>query len=192
MKPCIICKKIKPLDDFYLQKGMKDGHLNKCKKCCKEQAIYRKEHNIHKVVREIKPEKECFVCHKIKPLKEFYKQKGMVDGRLNKCKNCCSDYMRQYHRNDPYQYMRTTYNCMSWRCRNLNRYKGLDILSRNEWVIWCSENMYKFMKLYRQWQEKGYKQSYSPSIDRINNNLGYLPDNMQWLTLGQNASKGAK
>ena len=24
MKPCIICKKIKPLEDFYLQKGMKE------------------------------------------------------------------------------------------------------------------------------------------------------------------------
>lgn len=192
MKPCIICHKIKPLDQFYKQKGMKDGHLNKCKQCCAEQAIYRKEHNIHKKVREIFPEKECFVCHKIKPLKEFYKQKGMVDGRLNRCKVCCKEYSDRQHKTNSQYYLRMIYNGMRWRCKNVDRYKNLDVLSKEDWIIWCNENMYKFMKLYRQWQNSGYKQAYSPSIDRIDNNKGYLTGNMQWLTLSQNASKSNK
>ena len=35
MKRCFKCSKVKPLDDFYAHPGMGDGHLNKCKKCCK-------------------------------------------------------------------------------------------------------------------------------------------------------------
>lgn len=33
MKKCFRCGSDKPLDDFYTHKGMKDGHVNKCKEC---------------------------------------------------------------------------------------------------------------------------------------------------------------
>lgn len=192
MKPCIICKEIKPLDEFYLQKGMKDGHLNKCKACCKAQAKYRAENNIHKAERELKTEKECFICHKVKPLSDFYKHKGMFDGHLNKCKKCCNKYGDDERQNNPYYYMRGTYNGMSYRCRAVKRYKNLKLLSKDEWVVWTSHNMPKFMKLYKDWQSSGYKKAFAPSIDRIDNSRGYEFDNMQWLTFSQNARKNNK
>ena len=192
MKPCISCNKIKPLEEFYLQKGMKDSHLNKCKECCKLQAKYRAENNIHKAERGLKAEKECFICHQVKPLKDFYKHKGMFDGHLNKCKECCNKYSDDKRQNNPYYYMRGTYNGMSYRCRAVKRYKNLKLLSKDEWVVWTSHNMPKFLKLYKDWQRSGYKKAFAPSIDRINNSRGYEFDNMQWLTQSQNARKSSK
>lgn len=34
-KQCRQCGEIKPIDQFYVHKAMKDGHLNKCKNCVK-------------------------------------------------------------------------------------------------------------------------------------------------------------
>lgn len=41
MKACIICNVSQPLSEYYKHKQMGDGHLNKCKSCCKAQQIER-------------------------------------------------------------------------------------------------------------------------------------------------------
>lgn len=41
MKKCFKCNEIKSLDQFYLHKGMKDGHLNKCVICTKKETNLR-------------------------------------------------------------------------------------------------------------------------------------------------------
>lgn len=44
--------------------------------------------------------KTCISCKQEKPLLEFYANKGMADGHLNKCKDCVKNYERQ-RRNGP-------------------------------------------------------------------------------------------
>lgn len=45
MKKCFVCEKIKDLDQFYLNKRMMDGHINKCVSCVKEysKSVYKKK-----------------------------------------------------------------------------------------------------------------------------------------------------
>ena len=43
------CNKEKPLSDFYKNKGMKDGRVNKCKECTKKSVTIHRENNIDKI-----------------------------------------------------------------------------------------------------------------------------------------------
>lgn len=42
-KACIRCSRTLSLDEFYLHSQMADGHLNKCKDCCRSDAIKNRE-----------------------------------------------------------------------------------------------------------------------------------------------------
>lgn len=48
-KTCFKCQIEKPLSDFYLHRGMKDGHLNKCIDCCKSDEIKRRRNNVESI-----------------------------------------------------------------------------------------------------------------------------------------------
>jgi len=47
-KSCLRCGQIKPISDYYKHPRMADGHLGKCKECCKIEAINHRNKNIEK------------------------------------------------------------------------------------------------------------------------------------------------
>jgi len=77
------------------------------------------------------------------------------------------------------------------RCSHPHSSTGKGILLRNEFMSWCyrNENYDIFIGIYNNWKENNFIHKLSPSIDRINNNIGYYQSNIQWLTLSDNSSK---
>jgi hypothetical protein len=87
--------------------------------------------------------KQCFKCLEIKDLNEFYKHKGMLDGHLNKCKNCAkldirkyrfeNDSVREYDRaryyNDPNRRADIAENSLNWFSKNPEAKKAHETLN---------------------------------------------------------------
>lgn len=48
-KSCIKCKAVKPIKGYYAHPKMADGHLNKCKECCKSDATARRESKLEEI-----------------------------------------------------------------------------------------------------------------------------------------------
>lgn len=145
--------------------------------------------------------KKCFICGGVKPIDDFYKHSGMLDGHLNKCKECTKKYMRnrdtrlidlKRYRTNPDRYLKHKYYMMKRRClgkTNHHSYNGISILSFEEWLDWCEKTKPIFMELFNNWAKSGWERKKAPSIDRINNNIGYEKENMQWITNYENTLK---
>lgn len=61
MKTCFKCGVIKPLEEFYTHPMMKDGHLNKCKSCTRNDTALnhkKKSHDPLWVISELKRHRE--------------------------------------------------------------------------------------------------------------------------------------
>ena len=71
------------------------------------------------------------------------------------------------------------------RCKIHNRCKKFS----RDWFINFCNNSEELKLLYNNWIENNYSFKLSPSIDRINNRMGYSKSNIQFLTKGDNARK---
>lgn len=67
-KVCISCSSSQPIGNYYTHPQMADGHLNKCKQCCKEDTLTNRARNLEKVHREEREEKRtCQIATTIQP-----------------------------------------------------------------------------------------------------------------------------
>jgi hypothetical protein len=133
--------------------------------------------------------KTCFKCKAEKPLSEFYKHKGMSDGRLNKCKDCTkSDSKKNQDRvGSSYDFsekgvFRVIYKTQK-RHQKLRGHGELPY-SKKELIEWCLEN--GFSDIYDKWAKSGYNSKMKPSIDRLNDFKGYSLDNIRLVTWEDN------
>lgn len=90
-KLCKGCGCVYPSDHFHLDRRRKDGFADFCFECANELNIQRLEHlkEKHKT-RTIKSNalKECCICHTLKPVSSFTKNKTTVDGLNGMCIAC--------------------------------------------------------------------------------------------------------
>lgn len=69
-------------------------------------------------------------------------------------------------------------------------YKGKTLLSREDFYKWAKSSE-KFYILFNIWEQSKYNRKLTPSVDRINSELGYELNNMEWVTHSENSRRGS-
>lgn len=109
MKVCFKCGAAKPLSEYYKHKGMKDGHLNKCKECARTDTIVHRSENDH--VRDYDRQRgkrqtseDTRKYREANPKKykaQTWVNNAVRDGRLVKLENCevcnSTDHIEGHH-----------------------------------------------------------------------------------------------
>lgn len=86
-KACTKCKVVKPLDEFYKDKGSRDGRSSTCNVCGRAASQATKE-RYRNGNAKIAQRKKCAKCGVEKAPEEFHKDRTSADGRNNKCIIC--------------------------------------------------------------------------------------------------------
>jgi len=98
-KTCKNCKKKRSIDNFYKEGRNSDGFGGKCKDCLKIMAKRVSDQN--KLKRKIKKSsKVCCSCKKMLQASLFNSNKSTADWLSSICKNCASEYKKQYYKNE--------------------------------------------------------------------------------------------
>lgn len=77
--------------------------------------------------------------------------------------------------------------------KQMNRYQhvynGLEYLNVIDWVAFCNDNSRMLNSMWEEYVSENKNIKYAISIDRVNNDEGYLVNNMQFITHGCNSWK---
>lgn len=70
-------------------------------------------------------------------------------------------------------------------------YKGKELLDKEAFYNW-SLSCNTFFELFKAWTEAGYPRKLTPSVDRINPDLGYTLSNIRWVTHSENSRNATR
>jgi len=132
--------------------------------------------------------KACTQCNELKSLNEYDSNKNYKDGLAYHCKKCIRANLIIYRRTKK-GLISSLYNNQRARCRKRNH--SLPEYTLKELIKALSKNK-KFNNLFNNWVINDYAKKLCPSIDRINDYLGYTKTNIQIMTWEENDTKGHK
>ncbi len=98
-KICLSCQLVKPTSAFYTDRSRKDSLGVYCKDCTKAKV----KDYAHRAPRIQTPEgtRHCQICKETKPLGDFYKHDGVVDGYGKRCKECSKKHVTAWRKKNP-------------------------------------------------------------------------------------------
>lgn len=128
--------------------------------------------------------KKCTKCKQHKLLKFYNKSSLRRLGVQSECKICVLKRRRSLN-----AHFRNCYMDSIKRVKNNPQYQHRQhMLTWEEWLTFKP----KYEELHKKWVNSKYSLKESPSIDRIDNSKGYIFDNIQVITKGDNCSKDDK
>jgi hypothetical protein len=176
LKQCSSCKKILELSVFYKKTKSKDGYSNICKACTNSRhAEYRKT---EKGREAIKRSNHAWAAKN----KEHIRQKAVEYRQQNHSTldQRARDFIISKNTEGPY----VTWLSMKQRCTNPNhhaydRYGGRGIQITCEWDNYDAFHAWS--------KDTGWQKGLT--IHRIDNDLGYAPENCTWITRSENTKE---
>ena len=73
--------------------------------------------------------------------------------------------------------------------RRRDNYSGIDVMTKDEFWDWVRLTEHLFDPLYKVWVDSGYELRLQPTMDRLDRHKGYTPDNLEWVTYGENSRR---
>lgn len=126
--------------------------------------------------------KTCSKCKIEKPFSEFPKDKRRNDGLKSNCKACSYESTIKWNRS-PMGVV-----CHLWHKHNersnKRRHEKPDY--SREWLYDFVLNHPEFDRLYTAWVESDYDKMMAPSVDRIDDRVGYTKNNIRLVTFREN------
>lgn len=133
--------------------------------------------NIDNSVGDVSIMKLCGVCQQEKSIVEFHKAPNHVDGRFRLCKMCQHKRGRAYARNRHLDHRFRLFEGSKVRAKNSNMAHSITLTDID------SPTHCKYLGVeidYTPPSKRGGTRKWNgPSLDRIDNNLGYIPGNIQ-------------
>lgn len=132
--------------------------------------------------------KKCYKCGEVKPLNEFRENYKMKDGSLNIC-NKCENTAKTNRNRSKNGVVGVTYRNQIK--HSVHRKHPLPAYTKEELKEWLFSQPL-FHELYDKWVESGYDRWTKPSVDRIDDYVGYTLSNIQLMTSKENLDKSYK
>jgi hypothetical protein len=125
--------------------------------------------------------KTCKLCKQSKKFIYFHKNNLSKDKLDNRCKKCKLEISRL-----PDIHFKTCYSSTKRRIKLCSTYKD-----KEHCLTWQEFQILKpqYLLLHKKWKDSNYIKKLVPTIDRIDNKIGYLAGNIQVLTKSENTKK---
>jgi len=130
--------------------------------------------------------KVCTQCGIAKNKFEFNAHKGRKSGLDDQCRTCVKLYKESYYRSHVGHIAKIYSSQKSSSRRRGNQPPEYTLKELRVWLL----SMPEFYDMFDRWVESEYSRWLSPSVDRINDYIGYTMDNIQLMVWQDNYDKG--
>ena len=139
----------------------------------------------------------CIECMKIVAASPEYKETVRLWINKNRDKRkAISRRSKLRIKSCPKRYLKNAYTNMRYRCYGLKRthpsyivYVGVQCkITLEEFIEWSMKES-DFPEIHKKWKDARFESTLAPSLDRIDSDIHYSIDNIQWLTRSAHAYK---